>query len=429
MNILSPFETLCMKKNFTYLSLLRSMFIVLLFTPFSQMLAQHAAPDYCFRKPVLEKGTDLEEGAVYRFGEVKPGVDALVRVKKFHGGVTLHSIDETWTGFDEAFQPFINCEPGTDGFVEFEIEFVYAGTTDLMNQREVPITPIDVDGGMKGDLFEQDEIKIENGYVDYELMGGKLNSRNMGAGWFRAKNITGIALDGIDTVDREAMFTVVNADVNSIKLKVGAQNTSDKTDTRYRSVYFQKFIYNNNFLLLSAGCLKSFTGLSKNNQVNLQWILACNHQYKTIVIEKSSAPGGFTAINETLLTDADTYSYTDNATGAVNYYRLKMTTFNNKVEYSNVLVFKTETQGKSVFKVYPSIVQDNATVSVTAVSKVQTSFQLVDVNGRNVYQQPITLQAGTNNVSINGLNGLPKGSYIAIVKAGTVVNSQKIIKE
>jgi hypothetical protein len=416
-----------MKKNFTFFFSLRSIFIVLLLSSFSSLFAQ---PDYNFHKPVLETGTDLEEGAVYRFGEVKPGVDALVEVKKFHGGVTLHSIDENWTGFDEAFQPFINSEPGTDGYVEFEIQFVYAGTNNLMNQREVPVTPIDVDGGLNGDLFEQDEIKIENGYVDYDVMGAKLHAQNKGGGWFRSKNITGIALEGIDTVDKDAMFTVVNANVNSVKLKVGAQNGGTRKDVRYRSVYFKKFVYSgNNFLLLSAGCLKNFNGLLKNNQVNLQWTLACNHQFKTIAIEKSLTPGSFVALNEMVLTDADSYAYNDNTPGAVNYYRLKMTTFNNKVEYSNVLVFKPESQGKQVFKVFPSIVNDNATVSVTVTNKEQASFQLVDLSGKNVYQQSIVLQAGNNNISINGLNGLPKGSYIAVVKTGMTINSQQIIKQ
>lgn len=407
------------------------MFIVLVFAPVSQAFSQsHARPDYYFQKPVLESGTDLQEGSVYRFAEVKPGVDALLEVKRFHGGVTLYAIDETWTGFDEAFQPFISCEPGTDGFVEFEIQFVEAGTNKLMNQREVPITPIDIDGGLKGDLFEQDEIKIENGYVDYDVMGSKLHTRNMGGGWFRSKDITGEALDGIDTVDRQAMFTVVNANVNSVKFKVGAQNGGTRNDVRYRSLYFKKFEYSsNNFLLLSAACLKNFTGVSKNNQVNLQFTLACNHQFKSIVIEKSVTPGNFISIGETTISDIDSYAYNDNAPGAVNYYRLKMTTFNNKVEYSNVLVLKAENSGKQVFKVYPSVLNDNTTVSVTATGKEQTSFQLVDLSGRNVFQQPVVLQAGNNSISINGLNGLPKGSYIAIVKTGTTINSQQIIKQ
>lgn len=402
------------------------MFVVLLFAPISSLFAQ---PDYYFQKPVLESGTDLQEGSVYRFSEVKPGVDALVGVIKFHGGVSLYSIDENWTGFDEAFQPFIYCPPSTDGYVEFDIRFVKAGTNNTFNQKEVPVTPIDVDGGLKADLFEQDQIKIENGYVDYDLLGNRLDLKTQGGGWFKAKDVTGVALDGIDTTDKQAMFTVVNANVDVLHIKMGANNTDTKNDdVRYRSVYFKKFLYPNNFLL-SAACLKSFTGVSKNNQVNLQWTLACNHQFKTIVVEKSLTPGGFATAGEVVLTDADAYAFNDNAPGAVNYYRLKMTTYNNKVEYSNILVFKTENHGKQSFKVYPSVVNDNATVSVIAGSKEQSSFQLVDLSGRTVYQQAIVLQAGNNNISINGLNGLPNGSYIATVKTGATINSQQIIKQ
>jgi hypothetical protein len=415
-----------MKKNFTLEFSLRIIFIAILLIAFTSLLAQ---PDYYFSNPVLESGKHLQEGAVYRFEKVRTGVDALVEVKKFHGGVSLDAIDENWTGFDEAFQPFIYCPPGTDGYVEFEIYFVAAGTNNKLKQKEVPITPIDIDGGLKKTLHEQDQIKITNGYVDYDLLGTKLDMKSQSGGWYRAKDMTGVALDGIDTTDKQAMFTVVNADVDMIEIKMGANNEDDfNEDVRYRSVYFKKFLYPN--AVLSSSCLKNFSGYLKNNEVNLQWTLSTCSNLKSIVIEKASSPNGFAGIKEIGQWETPgTYDFTDHTPGTVNYYRLKLISYNDKVEYSNILVLKANAAGSQSFKVYPSIINDNANVSISASNKEQTAVQLMDLAGRTIYTQPVMLQPGNNTFTISDLGRLPKGTYVAVVKNGTVVNSQKIIKQ
>ncbi len=48
-----------------------------------------AQPDYVFTGGVLESGTDLQIGAVYRFKEVKPGIDGLITIMDMTGGMTL----------------------------------------------------------------------------------------------------------------------------------------------------------------------------------------------------------------------------------------------------------------------------------------------------------------------------------------------------
>ncbi len=95
------------------------------------LLRVSALPDYSFRNPILESGNSLSVGAVYLFRNVKTGVDARVTIVSFTGGISLYSLDETWTGFHEAFQPFINVPSRANGYVEFEIKFYDAGTRNL----------------------------------------------------------------------------------------------------------------------------------------------------------------------------------------------------------------------------------------------------------------------------------------------------------
>ena len=120
-----------------------------------------AQPDYVFTGGILESGTDLQIGAVYRFKEVKPGIDGLITITDMTGGMTLAQIDGP-SGFDEAFQPYINCAPLSKGYVEFQLDFVLAGTNTPAIMDEVPLTAIDIDGWVFPDekLFEFDEFEM-----------------------------------------------------------------------------------------------------------------------------------------------------------------------------------------------------------------------------------------------------------------------------
>src|SRR5688500_5153199 len=118
-----------------------------------------AQPDFDFSNGTLVSGTQRTRGAVYRFTQVRPGVDAFVRIANLTNGVTLNDIDGNGTGFRKAFQPVLQVPANTNGYAEFGISFVIANTILPSLQLEVPITPIDVDGqsyGNNGKVFEYD---------------------------------------------------------------------------------------------------------------------------------------------------------------------------------------------------------------------------------------------------------------------------------
>ncbi len=413
-----------MKKNFTLLFSFRSTMIMLLLTSFSQASAQ---PDYTFNKHVLESGTDLQVGAVYRFYDVKPGVDALVTITDLNK-ISLDELDGA-SGFDEAFQPYIFCPGKTKGYVEFQIDFVKAGTSVPAVMVEVPMTAIDIDGYEFPDekLYEFDMFeKSPSFYVDYDLLGSNLKI-NTGGAWVEAINTSAITYDGIDTVQKDVMITMVHANVSSVTLRVGVDNKSKTDMLRLRSVYFKKFRYASS--LLPGASLAGFSGYVKSNQVNLQWNLNNNHLLNTVIVEKSIDGSSFTAIGELNARGLNSFSFTDNMTASLHYYRLKMTGINGQPEYSNVLVFKMELPGKEKFNVYPSLVRDNVTVSVSANSMEVSSLRIVDMNGSLVYRQMIVLQTGVNTFSVDGLSVLRAGTYLAIINTGKQIHSQKIIKQ
>ncbi len=417
-----------MKTNGTQIILIRT--FVLLFSLIISTTA-FCQPDYDFRNSVLVSGTDKQIGAVYLFKNVKTGVDATVTIKNITGGVTLNNIDGA-SGYAEALQPVIDVAPLSSGYIEFDIDFLIAGTNTPMVQVEVPATPIDVDGKDYGNgiVNEFDVLQLTNGYVDYDMLGGELNM-NITGPWVTGINTMSIDYPGVDTTPRQVMFTTVNAAISKFTFRTGANSTSTGATQRLRSVYFKKFKYPNSFL--STPDLISFAGVTKDKKVELHWNINTNGSIKEIIIEKASAPGQFSTAAEIWVNTESKSVLLDNfkdnmpLQGNI-YYRLKIINAAGQVSYSNILAFRSaENNPKQVFKLYPSVVNDNVTVNISSDKSEQTSLQLFDLGGRAVYQKKIALQAGNNNVSVNGLGNLQQGAYVAVVKANSSIYSQKIM--
>ncbi|MGL6269204.1 MAG: hypothetical protein ACRC2O_14830, partial [Chitinophagaceae bacterium] len=254
-------------------------------------------PDYVFKNPLLEYGTDLQIGAKYRFSNIRPGIDGILEIKDMKGDMTLNSLDGG-SGFDEAFQPYINCAPKKKGYVEFQLEMVAAGTYTNVFVPELPLTAIDIDGWEFPDekLFETDEFEITPEFeTQYDLIGSSLNV-NTSSGWVSAFNKTAITYDGIDTVQRDVMFSAIHHNVTKVLFRVGADNKSKNPMTRLRSVYFKKFAYASGILPVTG--LLSFNGNLKNNNVQLNWELASNCGYQKIILEKSNSGKGFVSVSD-----------------------------------------------------------------------------------------------------------------------------------
>jgi hypothetical protein len=425
-----------MKTNSTFFTrfFATATFILAAFT------ASFAQPDYSFTKYALESGKDLKDGARYRFFEVKPGLDAIVHQISSWGNISLNSIDENWTGFDEAFQPFINVPPKADGYIEFEITFVAAGTNKLVDQKEIPVTPIDVDGvDVKGgDIYEQDMVELKNGYYNFDMASYNLEITNPTdatlTSWVSGKNTSGKFYDGIDTTAKDVMFTIVNANTSGFKMKIGARNTSATgSDVRYRSVYFQKFIYPNAFLLPNRTTL-SFSGSKKQDKVELKALLSASHTFEKAVIEKSNSGDKFSPIGEVIITsngrEQFDFSFLDNEyTSGVTYYRLRLVNSASRViEYSNVIMFNSKAISAATYKVYPSLFKSSVNANIRSTERQAASFQVVDYSGRVVFSKQVQLQEGENNISVDGLDRLPAGNYISTLKTTDKIFSQKIVK-
>ncbi|MDE3249427.1 MAG: T9SS type A sorting domain-containing protein [Bacteroidota bacterium] len=399
-------------------------FVCIIVTALSS-LRGYSQPEYTFKNPVLVSGTDLQVGAVYRYSNVRPGTDAIVTITDLNK-ISLTQFDGA-SGFDEAFQPYIWCPGKTKGYAEFRFDFVTAGTSTAKTMTEVPVTAIDIDGFEFPDakIYEFDEFKTTPSYyVDYDLLGSSLTISNT-AGWQSALNKTGVVYPGIDTIQQDVMFSMIYGNVSSITLRVGADNKSATAMERLRSDYFQKFRFPSSILPVSP--LLNFSSVAKTSAVELQWTIAASSNFASVVLERAYSPNQFQAISNQPVTEKQaSYQYTDAAQSGTVYYRLKMIGFTGAISYSNVIVCKAAATTTSL-SVYPTVVTGNATVNINSGVTEQTNLQVVDLSGRLVYRQVITLQKGSNTFSVSGLAKLLPGTYVAMVNNGGNLYSQKIM--
>ena len=411
--------------------ILKGIVIVALFFNCANSSAQ-STPAFVFKNPGLVSGTDLAAGSVYRFSKVKTGVDALVEIKSFVGGISLNEIDATGTGFDEAFQPFINSPAHSDGYVEFEIKFVITGTNSLMNQAEVPVTPIDIDGNASHTIFEHDELNLNGGYVNYDALGTELAVMPKAGNWFNGTNIGGIGYPGVDTTAKQVMFTVVNTNISSFKARIGTNNIGSSAEVRYRSVYFKKFIYPNSPLPIK---LLSFSAVLNKNNVNLNWTTAEEINVNHFVIEKSldgknfSETGAVSANGNT--TDEMHYNFTDNVnTGEADviYYRLRSVDMDGKSEYSSTRMIRmNEGSGNKIsILTYPNPVTNELRITIPANwQNKKVSYELFNANGQATKKTQTTASSQTETINVSNI---ASGFYIVRVACDGQIAKQKIIK-
>jgi hypothetical protein len=77
--------------NITLAAFLQLLFFIVYFPA-------NAQPKYDFRNASQISGTDRQVGALYRFPNVRSGVDALVSITIITGGLTINTLDGTSSG-------------------------------------------------------------------------------------------------------------------------------------------------------------------------------------------------------------------------------------------------------------------------------------------------------------------------------------------
>ena len=192
---------------------------------------------FTFQNPVLESGSDLQVGAVYRFSNVTTNVDALVEVVAFNNGASLNEIDGTGSGPNSAFQPVLNPS-GANSSVDFTFNFVASGSSTTPVQIvSAHAGAIDIDGG--GTIREFVELSPINSFI-IENPTELVQSFIGGVGRFESATAT--VVPGIDPNETEHAAAARIENTSTFNYRIGTFN--DGTE-RLFSLYFECIPFGN----------------------------------------------------------------------------------------------------------------------------------------------------------------------------------------
>ena len=179
-----------------------------------------------FSAPVLEQGTALQPGAVYRFSNVFGGIDALVAIDAISPGASLATIDRD-TGLVDNFQPEIVAVGPS--FVDYTISFV-AGATTTPVTVDISTAGIDIDGN-NADIREYAEFSLpfqefilnNPTRLDVNASGPSDIDRTR----FEARTVD-VAPD-IDPDEPRNIAMVFYTDISSFEYRTGTLDTGSQT--------------------------------------------------------------------------------------------------------------------------------------------------------------------------------------------------------
>jgi hypothetical protein len=177
--------------------------------------------------------------------------------------------------------------------------------------------------------------------------------------------------------------------------------------------------------------LNYLRGVKQGSKNNLSWQVTCTSTPKaTLTLERSSDATSFTAIY-TIVADAvrcyQPFDYQDaNPAGGRNFYRLKMTDEMGKFTYSNIIVLLNDTKGFEVLNIAPNpVTTGRFKLNVTSAENTKMNVVIIDMQGRVVQQQTMSMIAGYNSLDMNVIN-LAAGTYT--IYGTTASDRSKVIR-
>ncbi|MCS3802013.1 T9SS type A sorting domain-containing protein [Niastella sp. OAS944] len=179
--------------------------------------------------------------------------------------------------------------------------------------------------------------------------------------------------------------------------------------------------------------LSSLQAVYNNGRVQLNWQALMQFDVRSFTIEYSQDGSLFTEVGELAKTGANdaatpyVYAHTPAVTGTL-YYRVRETTVDGAVYYSNMVTVKTGNMLLTNTEVFPNPFKDNLQISMQLEKAGMIQVALYDASGRLVKRSQQTGLVGRNTIAIGNLSALLPGVYLLQIKAGEHIAMQKLTK-
>lgn len=431
----------------TFLHIQKPIILTFLLVAVSLTIYAQPVPELVFQNPTPESGNAGADGAVYRFPNVAPNVDALVTIAgRSSSQVRITSMDLSNMGYQNAFQPQIsfmygNAPSNSTWSIDFDFNFVVAGTLTPTSVLGFNLTALDIDGD-GGNLNEFIQVSNAQSYLLennsllsvenlVETIHGVLTST-------RKFNGPRTNFYDIDVTATRVMTTLTYANKSFFRLRAGGstRNGSSSSADRMYSFWFKGFDYNTPVQTTLPVRLSSFTALLNNKKVDLKWTTASEINVSHFIIEKSTdginyADAGM-AMAYGNTSDKTNYSLSDNNintnTATVIYYRIRSIDIDGKSQLSETRIIRIGKENENSVSIfaYPNPVSNEVRITIPAKWQNKfVSYEVISVNGQPVRK---IISANSSQTETINTTTLTPGFYFVRVICEGQVAQQKIIK-
>ena len=166
--------------------------------------------------------------------------------------------------------------------------------------------------------------------------------------------------------------------------------------------------------------LLGFSGRPVTTGNQLNWQINTGAEAVHMSLERSSDGRVFTAVFTATAArtgNMQSFDFTDVQPGSIAYYRLKMTGVDGSVSYSAVITISNKIKGIELVGMYPTMVQNQAYLSIGASEAGSIKTRITDMAGRTLQQQTHAVGAGGNLLVVDAAR-LAAGTYTLVVYAG-----------
>lgn len=380
-----------------------------------------------FNNPQLVSGTDLQQGAVYRYDNVAPFANALVTISHIENGSTILHMDENGFGYDGGFQPLIKSGGMNESYVTFTFQFVHSitGQPFLFPTMNAMILDIDGSNQMKefAELNMNDGVSALMNATPHIALQNNINQ-------VIAHNTAGVEIGGISTSATEVMFQVAGMNISTFEVKFGVNSETGSHASRQYSLYF------NNFTLPSTlpVSLLSFQANLQDKNALLSWSTTNHYNFSHFVVEKSVDARNFKEAAivfapETTSTESN-FKYKDNlqnSTDKAIYYRLKMVDVDGKYSYSETRMVRLTEEHKVQISIFPNPATNEVRVMIpNNWQEKMVTYEIYNSTGILVQRYQNKQAAQVQQLNVQHLN---RGNYILKVNNGINTSTSKFIKQ
>jgi Secretion system C-terminal sorting domain len=191
------------------------------------------------------------------------------------------------------------------------------------------------------------------------------------------------------------------------------------------------YVHTSNFNVTLPVNINYFTGYKQGSSHLLNWKVTCNSSPgTTMVLQRSADSRIFNDLNS-ITADAarcqQPFNYIDTyPLKGINYYRLKMTDADGKVTYSEMVALLNAVKGFDIISIAPNpVVNDNFKLNIASAKAGKIDMAILDVQGRLVNRQSISVIAGFNSLPVN-VSNFASGTYT--MRVGITDEQFKIIR-